>query len=480
MINPILYKYFEEKDNRFLKEAFAFADDWFRFQESGKSKDPIAWQDMATGIRALNIAFFQDRVLSGELKLDATTRARLDRFTDRHAIRLQDANFVSMGNHGLFQVFGLNLLCTVTASRPACANGRMFARAKFEEIFRRQFTEEGVHREHSPDYHRFVLTTIDQLGGAKKFEMPQVEQTLNRAEKILPWLALPNGEFASIGDTSGATKAKIDQPQLQCLTSAECYAVGDFSRSGYTIVRSIPTLPIEQQSMLFMTGMAYSTGHKHADDLSFELFESGRRVLIDSGKYGYTSNDNPMRTYVLSATAHNTVSLKDLEITPADIRIGGSSLRAVVQQNGAFELGGEIDRPNLFQQRRRLFYHPGKYLVVHDLLSSEESRQYVSSLHFAPDLVVSINGREAMANLGDHRMVRAELLETDCKIEMARGQNSTLLGWSSKSYLEMEPTSTVRAVCPGNRRTITWVISLNPEGREAGIALRDRITSTSN
>jgi hypothetical protein len=229
--------------------------------------------------------------------------------------------------------------------------------------------------------------------------------------------------------------------------------------------------------MLFMTGMAYSVGHKHADDLSFELFEAGRRVLIDSGKYGYAPID-PMRDYVLSAAAHNTISLRGVMIAPENIHVGGSSLKPVVQRNEFFELGGEIKRPRLFEQRRRLFYRPGEYLVVHDQLASGRSRHYVSSLHFAPDLAVAIEGRAATAKLSKHREVRAELLDIDCTIEMAQGQKDPLLGWSSQGYLKMEPTPTVRAICPGDRRTITWVVSLTPKDREAAVALGTRMIST--
>ena len=41
--------------------------------------------------------------------------------------------------------------------------------------------------------------------------------------------------------------------------------------------------------------MAHSTGHKHADAFGFVLMEGGRKVFVDSGKYGYNDGDEATR-----------------------------------------------------------------------------------------------------------------------------------------------------------------------------------------
>ena len=56
--------------------------------------------------------------------------------------------------------------------------------------------------------------------------------------------------------------------------------------------------------MLIVTGACWNDTHKHVDDLSFELFEFGRMIFIDSGIYSYTRDS--MRSYVLGPLAHNT------------------------------------------------------------------------------------------------------------------------------------------------------------------------------
>lgn len=119
--------------------------------------------------------------------------------------------------------------------------------------------------------------------------------------------------------------------------------VGDFTRSGYAVVR-------DKDSMLFVTGMAYTLTHKHADDLSFVLFEHSRLIFIDSGKYGY--NSDPMRRYVESAAAHNPIGLADQEIRSRDITLTGSELMPVISGEGQFRVAGQAERPGLFKQTR--------------------------------------------------------------------------------------------------------------------------------
>jgi len=131
MTDPILEAYFATGDTNLLKAAFKYANDWRRFHYLDKRTAEFSWYDMAAGIRALRIAFFIDRVESGELKVDPDAVDGLYEMADDHARRLQDENYIKPNNHGIFQVFGLNLLCMAAEPRPACANGHEFARKKF-------------------------------------------------------------------------------------------------------------------------------------------------------------------------------------------------------------------------------------------------------------------------------------------------------------------------------------------------------------
>jgi hypothetical protein len=209
--------------------------------------------------------------------------------------------------------------------------------------------------------------------------------------------------------------------------------------------------------MLFMTGMSHTHVHKHADELSFELFEHGRLIFVDSGKYGYTSND--MRNYVESAAAHNTISLVDQEIGRKSVRAKAAKLNKTEVADGRFILSGEVERKGLFRQERRIEYRPSEWMTIEDVISGPDA-SYVSSLHLAPDLEpvptesgfsVSVKGRT----------VTAEIVSHGCRLEFVRGRSSpSPLGWVTSGYLEMSPATVVRAIHEGENPHIKWRISL--------------------
>jgi hypothetical protein len=209
--------------------------------------------------------------------------------------------------------------------------------------------------------------------------------------------------------------------------------------------------------MLFVTGMAYSSTHKHADDLSFTLYE-GRPILIDSGKYAIKRDE--VRRYVVSADAHNTVGLADRRIMPRDTAPYGSALQPVRHDEREFLIEGFVaGRAGLFDHRRRLRYRPGEYLVVTDELEAEQELEFVSRLHVAHDLTVELLPAGFAIDLGP-RQVRGELRSEGCELRLARGEEEpSRLGWESVAYGKMTPATTIEAHCPGSERRIEWSIA---------------------
>lgn len=445
VINPLLWDYFKTHNKARLRQAFDYALDWFRFHYEQGGQSDYAWYDMSAGIRAMKLALFLDRYHAGELQLSTDEAVRLVTLVDEHARRLQVESYIAMSNHGLFQVFGLNLLCVVASDREPCSSGRDFATRMLTRILDHQFTDEGVHRENSPGYHEFTRKTLIRLGALSHFKSDQLVQILKKAEAVEPWLIDPSGRFVAVGDTDASGRKPLavapDSPPL----------VGDFTRSGYAIVR-------DADSMLFVTGMSHNHHHKHADDLSFVLFEHGRPLFVDTGKYGY--KDDPMNIFIETAAAHNTVSLQNREIRPMDLVYVGSALKPIEATEGGFRITGSIERPGLFTQAREIRYVPGRSLFIRDELSSGLNQQFVSSLHLARDLTPNLVPGGFEVSLPDGKRVTARLEETDCRIETARGQKDPILGWETVGYLKMEPASVVRAICPGRQRTITWNVSL--------------------
>lgn len=456
MTDPFLNEYFRTGDKALLHETLEYILDWHRFHfVLGQSSD-YSWYDMAVGIRALRLAFFIDKNRRGYLDLSRDQIAALEEMADAHAEKLQVEEFIGINNHGIFQVAGLNLLCMVIPERESCRDGRAFASRMFTKVMDLQYTAEGVHTENSPSYHFFVGNLLRSFSALEHLDYP-IAELRERIDRWRPWFVFPNGLVARIGDSGGSSEPLSTNPAEPACLADRCFAVADLSASGYAIVRSLPSEP--QDSMLFVTGMAHNYVHKHADELSFELFEFGRFIFIDSGKYGY--NRNKARNYAISASAHNTISLDDEQFSVRSLTLDGSLLLPIAHDDQGFRIEGNLQRADLFDQHRIITYDPGASLRIVDHLIADGARHYVSSLHFAPDLEPRLAGDGFLVSVGD-REVRGTLVsDGPCTLAMVRGQNEPRLGWFSPDYLEIVPASVVRAKCSGVELDIEWKITFH-------------------
>ena len=454
-----LGQYRETDDATWLQGAVEIALDWERYHVELGKRSAFAWYDMATGLRASLLAFLLDRIFSGQLDIDDADLAALMRLADLHAEKLQEPKFLARNNHAIFQLVGLDALCEIAHWRNACQGARSYASAEFAELIRRQFTDQGVHTESSPAYHQFILRELRNTRALERFGRTGVVHILERAETVTPWLTYPNGDWIAVGDSnSNGRGAALEAPvEPVCLSSASCWAVRDLTTSGYAVIRSLPETFEGEESLLFVSAMSHSTGHKHADDLGFVLMEGGRKVFVDSGKYGY--NDDKARRYVVSARAHNVPSLAGHTIRPKDLDIESAHIGPIRLNGSEFMIHGAVDRPRLFRHERTFHYAPGISLRIKDRLYNRTNKPWLSNLHLAAGLVPEVDGSGFTVQVGN-RTVRAEFKGLGCELILTKGEIEPLQGWVSTGYLELAPAHVVSALCPANLIESEWVITI--------------------
>lgn len=458
-----LHEYRESGDPVWLRQAIAIALDWAHYHVDLGRSEEFSWYDMSAGIRAARLAFILDRILAEHVHVSDSELKTLVNLADLHAERLQNTGYLAKGNHAIFQLVGLDMLCAVIAWRNACGEGtaRRYARESFESSLKAQFTEEGVHTESSPAYHRWVLKTLRDSGAIERLGTPSIVRFLEGAEEISPWLAYPDKSWIAVGDSAGFGPRLTSPVPETCLTAMpdSCWAVRDLTRSGYGIVRSLPDTPRERSSLLFVSGMADRSGHKHADDLAFVLMEGGQKIFVDSGKYGYTNDE--ARRYVRSARAHNTISLADRAIMPRDIDIRQVRMGPIGQNGTHFVIAGAVVRPDLFRHERVFRYRPGVSLRIDDRVYNETGSRWVSNLHLAPGLVPEVEGKGFAVQVGD-RAVHAAFDGPACELIATMGATEPHQGWVSTGYLELTPAYVVSASCPADLVESSWQIDLAP------------------
>ena len=458
-----LHRYRDTGDADWLQRAVEIALDWEHFHIERGGHSEFGWYDHSTGIRASRIAFLLDRILSRELDVGDRDLEAILRLADLHAEKLQEPDFLARGNHAIFQLVGLDSLCEVASWRRTCATARSYASGAFSQLIRTQFTKEGVHTESSPAYHQFILSALRRTRAEVRFASPDVARIIDRASRVTPWLTWPGGEFVEVGDSTGNGPVLESDVTQTCLGDGTCWAVRDFTESGYAIIRSLPDSPIDEASMLFVKGKGRVTGHKHTDELAFSLMEDGRKIFVDSGQYGY--NRDEARRYVVSARAHNVPSLADREITPQHVDVEAGRFGPIRIDGSEFVVDGLVERRRkyrgrFFRHERTFHYAPGVSLTIKDRLINRTNSPWLSNLHLAPDLVPIVEGSSFSVQVGD-RLVRAEFRGEGCTLGVAKGKTDPYQGWVSPSYLQLAPAPVVSATCPADLVDSEWRIDLD-------------------
>ena len=449
---------YDDGNPQALESILGIVLDWERFHVADQNTSGFQWHDHATGIRASRLAFLLDKIFAGDLNVPDHDLERLTGLAELHVRKLREPGFLSSGNHGLFQLAGLNLLCEVISWRSVCDGVASYVIEAFTGLFNRWFTPEGVHRESSPYYHSMVLEALSRLRVAERFQRPEVRALIRKGNKVTPWLTYPDGRWVPVGDSEGIGPSLTGPVQPWCLAGdTDCWAVRDLTESGYAIVRSLPDSD-NGSSMLFVSAMGDVSGHKHADDLGFVLIEEGREIFVDSGKYGYNRDEH--RRYVTSARAHNVLTLVGRPVGPKEIDGDETMMQPIGTTDGGFVIAGVVDRPRLFRHMREFTYQPGRSLIIRDRVHNRTEHSWQSNLHLAPDLNPTPTGKGFLLRIGK-TLVEAVFEGEGCAFDMVMGETDPYQGWVSLGYQKMSPAPVARASCPPDLVESTWKITLH-------------------
>jgi hypothetical protein len=307
---------------------------------------------------------------------------------------------------------------------------------------------------------------------------------MKKVEENKVWMVHPDKRIVTVGDSSEGTALRINFPKgdPSCINDfsrrIDCYLSRAFTRSGYGIVRSDWSVPQAEASMLFFMAAFHSTAHKLPDDLSFELFEFGERLLTNSGKYSY--NEDHFRSFVESTRAHNTVTIDDQSHSLMPHAAYGSGLINVEKRGNFFHLNGEVTHRAIgTRHHRELLFAPRQWLLVIDHLDANTVRSFTQWFHFGPQIEVNSTGDAAIyeAKLANGRTIRIEQVQPGCSSELVKGRTTpSIQGWVTVSYGKMTPRYSLGFSCSGREKKMVTLFVLDPENREDALSV---LTNTS-
>lgn len=486
MVEALLTAYNKDPFTLFLRPAVQIALDWV--QQHTKAAKPIvsdtiskfAWYDMAAGLRAYRLAFIIDAADREGLLTKQENCILWEGLLAHDDYLKVDDNIAFHTNHGYYQAAG------------QIAMGRRFAQTqenmaaalqqgikRFKIMLDTQFTQDGVHREHSPDYHRMVYETLIGVLNAELINDESILAFTKSIEEALSWFIYPHRRIVNFGDSdSRDVTSTINMANLKWQTSPMRFVTTNgelgslssetlkvFKEAGYFIVRfnqSIEDTYYENYSYLAQTAAFHSRTHKHADDLSFVWYEKGHNILIDAGRYGYIGKaemgtelwkqgywyTHPNRLYCESTRAHNTLEFDEKDYPRKGVKPYGSAIgRHRQYANGLTVLETECKHFKTIRRARVLIYMPNQWLIVYDwfkdnLDDKHDVRQW---FNFAPEINLGKKDNSYVANLDNKTELHVtNLLERVTASKVMKGiEEHRLQGWFSPAEREFIPVDSV-------------------------------------
>ena len=341
--------YWKTLDEKYAREWVSELTGWIHDNPVPMDADPgdtLMWRTLEAGIRMSGTwpdAYYHF-LNSPSFTPDAHTLYAESAY--EHAQRMERVLEDFPDHGGNWVTMECNGLCTVGLLFPEWKDSAGFVKAAFDRLdheLSAQVYPDGGQMELSTMYHEVARDNfIGLVKTAKLNAAPIPPDYLDKLKSMYVWdlsLMDQEGLLPPVNDvTGGIVRVSKVMPEALDLWGGEEFRFGAtlgkegkapptsslLPYSGYFAMRSGWK---RDDVYLFFDGGPVGTGHWHEDKLNIYLKAYGRTLLTEAGGYAY--DQSPMRYYVLSTPAHNTITVdgKDQhrggegkpEITPARV-----------------------------------------------------------------------------------------------------------------------------------------------------------------
>jgi hypothetical protein len=404
-----------------------------------------------------------------------------------HAEKLADPAFYTEGhNHGLEQDLALMAIGVAFPELELSESWRRTGCDRLEKQVVETVSPDGVHLEHSANYHVMVLGILARaLDFARRNELPldadRLQRTVDGMARYAAYLLQPDGRVPLLGDTSAQKPLDLANPVLsgcagrdpvllRALSRGREGAPGEISvvhqEEGYAIFRdSWPPHPDAEKAvhLIFAAAAHEGRAHKQADDLSILLYGRGRELIVGPGLFSYSAEDAGRR-HILGAASHNTVLLDGKSFDGYATRIE----RFALDPSWALVEASHDNYPGVRHRRLLLYVRPATILVVDEILPREAgaSREIEQLFHLDPAMEAAVlPGSSAVeARYRDGPSLRLEQLADGrgC-LAILRGSTKPYRGWVSRLPRSLEPAPVAVTKVAAERAVLATWIEVDPE-----------------
>jgi hypothetical protein len=450
----VLFKAYHDGDAGALDQARGVFLDFARHQRlGGRRTVDVAWGSKKTGDRGALMAYLARAAActAGEL-----SNGQAKDLLDSLAVHGREIlSHGSLTNHGLFDAMGLAIIGAQLPFLTDAGKWRATARRRFEKILRKRIIgQEAYWLEHSAAYHIQISSLLERFLAIPGANDPGLQSILGRMVNVAGWLIEPDQRLVQFGDS-----AQMRPPDTYQDAAGNDSGLFALRRSGIAFVKAAGSY------LATMTSF-WNTTHKHSDELTFDLYEDGHRIVSDTGEYH--KDRDKWFDFTRSSRAHSTLTVDGESFGRSKNRIYGSGILASGSGDGWHAIQSRnpiLAKRTGVEHRRWLVYRPGVALFVVDRVRSGRSHRYERFLHLGPDL--NIDAQSGFVGLsessGQNFQGRVRDAGTStATLKTKRAQKSPLAGWTSPAFRQSVPRWTLSYRERGTDED--WVTSISLDG----------------
>ncbi|PFO80421.1 hypothetical protein COJ77_18345 [Bacillus cereus] len=457
--------YRETRNVRYIVKGIELIQDWLKNYSFEKKQNSMAFHDETT---ALRMQYWLRFYIFAKEALPQDNYEMLEKAMCDTAALLADEEFHATNtNHGMFQDIALLLFAVYFEGEiKECKAYKELAGNRLKRYFECIFTEDGVHKEHSPSYHMLVTSYVKKLAVFLVEVDKEMSQTFieiyKKTEPYATYIIRPDGYFPPICDTesklvgTGTYRRLYDSQEYLYATSkgekgrAPKETDKVFPKAGYAIFRD-DWAKKEKGTYVLFTAAYNADYHKHSDDLNLYIYSDGE-IITEAGPNGYNYQD-PFTKYAYSSFAHNTLVVDGKGLPRTDQKYDKVYLSDYeITDDRAEATGINLRYEGVEHQRNVKYFKQNKTIVVQDSIASEKSHEYKLLWHVASDIVVHVRDRFVELFRGNKKVMEMEI-QTDApvRINTLKGQTKPQMGgWVFPKMEENQIATTIEVDLNGS------------------------------
>jgi hypothetical protein len=461
--------------------------DWIEKNPYLDPVHPRAWHEGTVVKRLLVLTYLTERYKTVVIPHRISWKLLVTAIYQHAEFLMAPESYIPNGNHGMRQDLAL---ITASLVLPVLDRSETWRRTGLDRLKTKQmdsgFSQEGIWKEHSPGYHCYVMKILNEISelletNAQQSSSDGLRELNARSRRYLAHVITPGGSLPPVGDTfeSDIPKELIDSDQILYSHSGGSQGAapqeldGFFPDGGEAVFRDSwheADRSYGANATYIHMHAAYHPefGHRHADELSFILYSQGRWWITEAGKYGYDEGEHG--TFIQSAQAHNGYILNGDPMTSLeksavnfvkfeDSHVSTQEIAAVRATSNRFHEDAEAIRTYVFLRNRRT-------LVLLDQLNAKAAGEWQGFINLASDLSWVKTGStiEAVPSAKFPLRLSVAIEHSNLEgIQVVKGQQDPLLGWSASDFRKLEPSPVIIVSRRGSDIVAATVIRIGNE-----------------